>query len=160
MKCENYRGITLLNVAYKTLSSIILEWLTEYLEEILEGYQCRFRPQGGTMDQIFVVRQTLEKFYVHYIDLHLLFTDFKNAFDSINQKRLLESLVSFGIPRKIERLVKMTLVGAQAKVMVDRKICAPFTIDKGVRQGDGLSATLYKLTLHKALKNLGKKIRF
>jgi sorting nexin-29 len=69
---------------------------------------------------------------------------------------LLESLVSFGIPRKIERLVKMTLKGAQAKVIVDGKISASFTIDKGVRQGDGLSATLFNLTLHKALKNLEK----
>ena len=63
----------------------------------------------------------------------------------------------FGIPRKIERRVKMTLEGAQVKVIVDGKISAPFTIDKGVRQGDGLSATLFNLTLHKAAKNLGKK---
>ena len=60
--------------------------------------------------------------------------------------------MSFGIPRKIERLVKMTLEGAQAKVIVDGKISALFTIDKGVRQGDGLSATLFNLTLYKALK--------
>jgi len=64
--------------------------------------------------------------------------------------------VSFGIPRKIERLVKMTLEGAQAKVIVDGKISAAFTVDKGIRQGDGLSATLYNLTLHKALKNVEK----
>ena len=56
-----------------------------------------------------------------------------------------------------ERLVKMTLEGAQAKVIVDGKISAPFTIGKGVRQGDGLSATLFNLTLHKALKKPGKK---
>jgi len=154
MKCENYRGITLLNVTYKILTSIILERLKEYSEEILGEYQCGFRPQRRTTDQIFVVRQILEKCYAHDIDLHLLFIDFKKAFDSINQKKLLESLASFGIPKKIERLVKMTLEGAQAKVIVDGKISNPFVIGRGVRQGDRLPATLFNLVLHKALKNL------
>jgi hypothetical protein len=53
--------------------------------------------------------------------------------------------------------VKMTLEGAQAKVIVDGKISVPFTIDKGIRQGNGLLPTLYNLTLHKALKNLEKQ---
>jgi len=79
MKCENYRGITLLNVAYKVLSSIIPERLKQYSEEILGEYQCGFRPQRRTTDQIFVVRQILEKFYVHDIDLHLLFIGFKKS---------------------------------------------------------------------------------
>jgi len=140
MRCENYRGITLLKVSYKILSSIILKRLKEYSEEILGEYQCGFRPQRRT------VRQILEKFYAHDIDLHLLFIDFKKAFDSINQKKKkkkkkknLESLVSFWIPTKIERLVKMTL-GAKAKVIVDGKISTPFGISIGVRQGDVLSA--------------------
>jgi sorting nexin-29 len=38
IKCENYRGITLLNVAYKILSSIILKQFKEYLKEILGEY--------------------------------------------------------------------------------------------------------------------------
>jgi len=99
MKSENYQRITLLNVTYKILSSIILEQLKEYSQEILGEYQCGFRPQRRTTDQIFVVRQMLEKCYVHGIDLHLLFIDFKKAIDSINQKKLLESLASFGIPK-------------------------------------------------------------
>jgi hypothetical protein len=121
----------------------------------LGEYQCGFRPQRRTTDQIFVVRQKLEKFYAHDIDLHFLFIVFKKAFDGINKKKkkLLESLKSFGIPKKIERLVKMKL-GANAKVIVDRKICNPFDISRGVRQGDGLSATLFNLVLHKALTNL------
>jgi hypothetical protein len=48
----------------------------------------------------------------------------------------------------------MTLERAQAKVIVDGKRSAPFGISIGVRQGDGLSATLFNLVLHKALKNL------
>jgi sorting nexin-29 len=144
------------------LLNIILERLKKYWEEILGGYQCSIRPQRGTTDQIFVGRQILEEFYARDIDLYLLFIDFKNAFDGINQKKkLLESLVSFGIPRKIERLVKMTLEGAQAKVIVNEKISALFTIDKGVRQGYGFSATMFNLTLHKALKKTwNKTVRF
>jgi len=109
MKCENYRGIMLLNVTYKILSSVILGRMKEYSEEISGEYQCGFRPQRRTTGQLFVVRQIIEKFYVHDIDLHLLFIAFKKAFDSINQKKLLESLASFGVPKKIELLVKMTL---------------------------------------------------
>ena len=76
IKCENYRGTVLLNVTYKIVSSIILERMKQYSEEIMGEYQCGFRPQRRTTDQIFVVRQILEKFYTHDIDLHLLFIDF------------------------------------------------------------------------------------
>jgi len=62
--------------------------------------------------------------------------------------------VSFGIPKKIELLVKMTLEGAQAKVIMDGKISNSFGISIGVRQGDGLTATLFNVVLHKALKNM------
>jgi sorting nexin-29 len=118
--------------------------LKQYSEEILGEYQCGFRPQRRTTDQIFVVRQIMEKIYAHDIDL--------KAFDSINQNKLLELLTSLGIPKKIERLVKMTLEKAQAKVIVDGKISNPLVISRGVRQEDGLSATLFNLALHKALK--------
>ena len=88
MKCENYRGITLLNVAYKILSTILLEQLKEYSEEIMGEYQCGFKPGRRTTDQIFTVWPILEKFYAYDIDLHLLLIDFKKAVNSINQKKL------------------------------------------------------------------------
>jgi hypothetical protein len=110
------------------------------------------------VDQIFVVRQILEKFYIHDIDLHLLFIDFKKSLDSINQKTLLESLMSFGIPKKMEQLAKMTIEGAQAKAVVDGKISNPVVISIGVKQGDGLSATLFNLILHKALEQINTNL--
>jgi hypothetical protein len=50
----------------------------------------------------------------------------------------------------------MTVEGAQAKVIVDGKISTRFVISIGVRQGDGLSTSLFNLVLHKALKNQEK----
>jgi hypothetical protein len=95
MRCENYRAIRLLNVVYKILSSIILERLKQYSEEVLGEYQCGFRPRRRTMEQIFVVRQILEKFYAYDIDLHLLFIYFKKAFDSANQKKAFRIISKF-----------------------------------------------------------------
>jgi hypothetical protein len=59
MTCENYRGIALLNVAYKVLSGVVNERLKKYSEDILGEYQCGFRPHRSTTDQIFVIRQII-----------------------------------------------------------------------------------------------------
>jgi hypothetical protein len=92
MLCENYRGITLLNVVCKLLSTVLLKRINIYAEEIMREYQCGFRSDRSTTDQIFTLRQTLEKCHEHGIDLHLLFIDFKQAFDSVNSKEIYEAL--------------------------------------------------------------------
>jgi sorting nexin-29 len=76
--------------------------LKKYSEEILGEYQCGFRPGRRTTDQIFMVRQ-IQKNFMSMISTSTSFSlTLKKAFDSLNQKKLLESLVSFGIPRKKE----------------------------------------------------------
>jgi hypothetical protein len=56
--------------------------------------------------------------------------------------------------------VKTTLEGVQTKVIVDGKISNPFVVGIGVRQGDALSAALFNLILHKALKTWKKATTF
>jgi hypothetical protein len=59
--CNNYRGVSLLSSAYKILSLILLVSLSPYVNEVTSDRQCRFRRKRSTIDQIFYIRQILEK---------------------------------------------------------------------------------------------------
>lgn len=152
--CGNYRGITLLNVAYKIFSSLVLQRLSTFTEEVISEYQCGFRPGRATTDQLFAIRQTMEKCFEYNTELHMLFIDFSQAFDSVDRIKLLDILESFGVPRKLIRLTHTTLTDCNAKVTVGGKTSRTFPVEKGVRQGDVLSAILFNLTLEKAMRNV------
>jgi hypothetical protein len=106
---NNYRGISLLSTAYKILSKILLARLTPYVNEIIGDHQCGFRRYISTTDQIFYIRQILEKKWDYNGTVHQLFIDFKKAYDSITREVLYNILVEFGIPKKLVRLIKMCL---------------------------------------------------
>jgi hypothetical protein len=59
--CSNYQRISLLSTSCKILSSIILSRLSPYADGIFGDYQCGIRRNKSTTDQIFCVRQILEK---------------------------------------------------------------------------------------------------
>jgi len=85
---QNYRGISLLNTMYKVLSGLILNRIKPYIKDIIGDYQCGFMSGKSTIDHIFTVKQLVEKHYEFDNDLHLLFIDYKQAYDSINREVL------------------------------------------------------------------------
>ena len=73
-----------MDIVYKVFSNALNERL-KITENVLGEYQCSFRKNRSTSDQIFIIRQMMEKHYEHNQDLHMLFVDFKQAFDSIDR---------------------------------------------------------------------------
>jgi hypothetical protein len=106
---SNYRGISLLSTSYKILSNILLSRLIPYAGEIIGDHQCGFRRNRSTTDQIFYIRQILEKKSEYNCTVHQLFINFKKACDSVRREALYNILIEFGIPRKLEGLIKMCL---------------------------------------------------
>jgi len=48
----------------------------------------------------------MEKYYEYDKDLHMIFIDFQQAYDSIIRDRLWSALIHFGIPKKLVKLIK------------------------------------------------------
>jgi hypothetical protein len=92
LECNNYRGISLLNVTYKIFTNILTEYIETYTEEFIGEYQCGFRKGRSTTDHTFSLRQIMEKFYEHNTQLHQLYVDFKQAFDSISRPYIFEAM--------------------------------------------------------------------
>ena len=57
LNCNNYRPITLLNIAYKIFPILLNKRLTENIENKLEDNQMGFRSNRPTTDNIFIIRQ-------------------------------------------------------------------------------------------------------
>jgi sorting nexin-29 len=97
--CNNYSGISLLSTSYEMLSNIILSRLSLYIDEIGGGHHCGLRRNRSTTDQIFCIRQILEKKWKYNETVYQLFIDFKKAYDSVRKEE-------FGVPMKLVGLIK------------------------------------------------------
>lgn len=150
--CSNFRGIALLNIAYKLFALILYRRMLPYMECSVGEYQGGFREGRSTTDQMFVIRQILEKCKEYNVELHQLFVDFKAAYDSVIRKKLWRVMAEFGIPEKLIALTKMTLEGANSRVRIRNKLSESFDIEEGLRQGDPLATLLFNLILEAAVR--------
>jgi hypothetical protein len=61
LDCPNYRGICLLNVTYKVFAKILYHSLLVHANSAVQHYQAGFQSGKSTTDQLFALRQIIEK---------------------------------------------------------------------------------------------------
>lgn len=86
MNCFNYCGTLLLSLVYKVLSKILISRLEPHAKAFLSEYQAGFTRQRSTPDQLFNIRQIVQKSCEMNVETHHFFIDFKA--EQINQKVL------------------------------------------------------------------------
>ena len=90
--CSNYCGIYLQSVPRKVFAAVPLNRCKEALDKLLRGEQRGFGKSRGCTDQLFALRQIIEKALLYQIDLSPCFIDFTAAFDSVVGYRMYEAL--------------------------------------------------------------------
>jgi hypothetical protein len=126
---------------------ILLAKLTPYVNEIIGDHQCGFHRNRPTADQIFYIRQILEKKWEYNGTVYQLLIDFKKAYDSVKREVLYNNLLEFGIPKKLIRLIKMCLNETYGKVRIGKLLSDKFPIQNGLKQGNALSPVLFNFAL-------------
>ena len=60
-ECSNWKGLTLLTVTSKSVGRVIVNRIKNAEDDMLRKKQAGFRQGRGTTEQIFIVRNILEK---------------------------------------------------------------------------------------------------
>ena len=68
----------------------------------------------------------LEECYEYNIGMHVLFIDFKQAFDSVDRQKIIQILQELRIPNKLVRLIKVTIQNMEASVKIKTLTSKPF----------------------------------
>ena len=138
----NYRGIMLLEAAYKIVTILLLNRLRPIAETLDHEQQCGFRPRRGCDDAIFTAKMAMKKRREHSQETWILFLDLVKAFDRVPRELLFELLGKFGVPPKLVRLLKALHQDVFVKFEVDG-ITHEVRCMIGVKQGDILGPVLF-----------------
>ena len=86
--------------------------------------------------------------------LHIV--DFSTIFHTQHVKVHLSKLylIEFGIPKKLVRLIKMSLTERYSRVRVGKNLSEKFPIRNGLKQGDALLPLFFNFALEYAIKRV------
>ena len=104
-----------------------------------------------------MVRQIFEKCYEYNIELHNIFVDYSQTFDSVNRNKIIECLTKYKVPKKLIKLIGLTFINSTEKVKIGDQLTNEFRIVSGVKQGDPLSTTLFSIVIDNVLQQLDLK---
>ena len=152
---KNWRPISLLNITYKLASSCIAERIKTCLRSIIHEQQKVFL-QGRYIGENIRLMYDL----LNYTDNNnnrgmFLLVDFEKAFDSVSHDFILQILELFNFGPSIQNWFQVLYNGAKASVLRNGFLSESFQIERGCRQGDGLSPYLFLL----CAEILGKMVR-
>ena len=112
-----------------------------------------FRAGRSCNDQIFAVRQVVEKTIEKDRVLYMAFVDLEKAYDNVNRIKLWKVLEEYDVKGRLLKAVQ----DGKASVRVGDRESEWFGVHKGVRQGCTLSPWLFNVFVDKVAREAREK---
>ena len=133
-ECGNYRGISLVSVGSKLLGNMILFRIRDALEKVLRKEQYSFRKGRRCVNEIFTLRLIIEECLSYQTPLVLSFTNYEQAFDSVDRRALAKVLSMYGIPDKYTKATSAMYENNIAAIKVGNEVSSWFRIKSRVNR--------------------------
>jgi len=150
---DNYRGISLTQIASKVYNRCLLNRIRPVIDKVLRPNQNGFRKGKSTSSHLLALRRIVEELKNHDLEAVITFVDFRKAFDSIDRTKMFSILKAYGIPNDIIAAIRVMYVNTSAVVLTPEGMTKEFLIDTGVLQGDPLAPFIFIICLDYALRS-------
>ncbi|BHF65273.1 hypothetical protein SprV_0200828300 [Sparganum proliferum] len=145
---ENYRGISLIEIAAKIFAIALLRRFQAMRDSRTRPNQAGFRAGRGCADQLFALRRILEFCHsCHWQPTTVCFVDFAVAFDSVHLESLWHIMALDGVPPEIIAMIETYSHPTTARVLVRNNLPQPFGVRSGVQQGCILPPILFNYAI-------------
>ena len=143
----NYRGIAVNSCLGKLFSLVMNKRLSNKIEgkNLFTEYQSGFRSDYRTTDNIYIMTTLIRAYRAQKKKIFACFIDLKKAFDTVSRPALFFKLANLGIGGKFFNTVKNMYTNDKIAVKIRNKMTNDINCSMGVRQGDGLSPTLFNI---------------
>ena len=137
----------LLLISFKVLEAVVKNRLEPAYESQARINQAGFKKKKGCRDQIFAIRQIIERREEFKRCTNLIFIDFIAAFVSVDQNCIWRICSNLGLPENLVELLRAMYSETYSQVRAYNSLSKNFEIHSGVRQGLSLSPFLFNLTI-------------
>lgn len=157
-QCQNHRGITLLNTIIMIFEQLINNRIKRTLENKLSEAQIGFRPGRNTQDHIFTIKQLEEKRHLENKNTYLAFIDLEKAFDTVPREKVWKGLKEKGIHQKTIEIIQDLYETNINFIIKNNMKSVGFRTSIGLRQGGGLSPTLFNIHMDNIIKKSEQRV--
>ena len=149
---ENYRGVAILPTFGKLFERIISSKLTETFSSIISVHQHGFVKGRSTTTNLVEFVSFATNVVESLVQLDVIYTDFKKAFDRVSHSILIRKLNEMGVHSNLLRWIKSYLSDRSQFVKLSGCSSRTFSVTSGVPQGSHLGPLLFILFMNDATK--------
>ena len=153
---KNWRPISISSCDLKIITKAYSIKVGTYLGDIISNSQMGYVPGRDINFNNRILNLALEHCNSSNLDYSITSLDAQKAYDSVDHTYISNTLREYGFPDEFIKAVDILHSNLRAQVQVNGFLSNPFSIQRGVKQGDALSCALFIIAIDPLIRNIEK----